>query len=262
MPNMNLHLISPRSSKTISSGQVPQIALQSLWPHGQCWPPGAHTKKYWPTWEKSRFGKKFESKRQNRNACKIQIDLGIWILNQRFESNLLNRKQDKIQMPNMNLHLISRRSSKTISSGQAHPDCAAITLVTWAMLTTGRPYNKYRPIWEKSRFGKKFESDHQNRNVYKIQIDLGIWILNHRFGSCLQNRVQDKTQMPDMGLNSISQRGTRLIVIARPPRLRYHYTGHHGQCWPPGARKKILADLREVTIWQEIWILPPEQERI
>ena len=86
---------------------------------------------------KSRFSKKFESYHLNRNVYKIQTDLGIWILNHGFESYLQNRKQDKIQMPNMNLNLISQRSSKAISSGQVPVDCATITLVTWAMLTTG-----------------------------------------------------------------------------------------------------------------------------
>ena len=82
----------------------------------------------------------------------------------------------------------------------------------------------------KSRFGKKFESYHQNRNVYKIHIDLGIWILNHRFESYRQNRKQDKIQMPNMNLNLISQRGTRLVVSSRPPSIALP------SLWSPWAR--------------------------
>ena len=85
-----------------------------------------------------------------------------------------------------------------------------------------------------------------------IQIDLGIWILNRRFESYLLNRKQDTIQMTNMNLNPISQRCTRLIVSARPPRLRYHHSGHHGQCGPADDVKKVLADLGKVAIWQEI----------
>ena len=64
----------------------------------------------------------------------------------------------------------------------------------WATRTLGNAGHRahiIKPIWEKSRFGKKFEPYHQNR-------------------------MKDKMQMPNMGLNLISQRWTRMIVPARP----------------------------------------------
>ena len=106
------------------------------------------------------------------------------------------------------------------------------------MRANGRCQKKFWPIWGKSRFGTKFESYCQNRKQGTIQIGLGIWILNHRFESYLLNRRQHTIQMTNMNLNPISHRCTRLIASARPPRMRYDHSGHHGQCGPTGDVKK------------------------
>ena len=100
-------------------------------------------------------------------------------------------------------------------------------------------------------------TDHERR-VWALRQKLGsgqkIWIL-------FDYRKQDKIQMPTMSLDLISPRSSKTISSGQVPQIALRSLWSPWPMLTTGCPMQPLTDPSKVTIWQEVWILSPEQER-